>query len=132
MADDFTGCLKLNEYLDKCIQVAQPESILDRQAEAAQRFTDIMHGLSSPRSKGIHGGKMLASITYTQNTSTTETDVGWGLWYGRLKESGHDVGGFGRKKAKKTHVKAQPHMRPTFEAHRAELLQILAKDTREV
>lgn len=47
MADDFTGCLKLNEYLDKCIQAAQPESILDRQAEAAQRFTDIMHGLEA-------------------------------------------------------------------------------------
>lgn len=124
---DFAGFDRLSAYLEKKAKQAEPEAILAGQKAAAEYMQAQMRGRSSPRRTGA----MLSSFAFEANRTTVETAFGWGKFYGRLKETGHKAGGFGRKKkTAAVRVKAQPHLKPTFEANKARLYQIMI-DTME-
>ena len=126
MADGFEGINALQKYLEDCIASADPANVLAAQAAAAEQFCDEMHALSAPRKTG----KMLSSIAYQQDTGKTETVIGWGEFYGRLKENGHRTRAAKktRKKTKSTRmVKAQPHFLPTFTANREQITATMCR-----
>lgn len=125
MTDSFEGINRLQEYLRKKTEAATPERIIEAQQKGAEYMRDIMRGRNSPKRKGT----MLASFTFESDTAKTETTFGWGAkgWYGRLKESGHNTRA-GRKKKSSVHrVKAQPHLRPTFEANKTQVFQLMTE-----
>jgi Bacteriophage protein of unknown function (DUF646). len=125
MDDGFAGLERLQKLLTEKAEAASMERIVAAQQKAAAYLQDIMRGRSSPRKSG----KMLSSFEYKSDTTKGETDFGWGKFYGRLKESGHKAGGFARKKKSSvTRVKAQPHLRPTFEANKSAIMQMMADD----
>ncbi len=119
---DFSGFNRLKAYLEKKARQAEPEAILEGQKAAAEYMQDQMRGRSSPRKTGA----MLSSFAFEADQAKVETAFGWGKFYGRLKETGHKAGGYGRKKkSAAVRVKAQPHLKPTFESNKSRLFQIM-------
>lgn len=117
------GIERLQAYLQEKMKAAEPEVIRRAQAAGAEVMLSATRSLTRPR----RTGKMLESFAYEYDPMKQETIFGWGKFYGRLKESGHAVGGFARKRTpKRTQVKSQAHLRPTFEANRERILSAMA------
>jgi len=120
----FDGILTLQKVLEAKMKKAEPESVLSAQAAAAERMRALMEALPRPRRRGV----MLGGFAYEQDKNNLETYFGWGRkgFYGRFVESGHRVGGYVAKRMPKgSTVRARPHLRPAFEAHRQELIEAM-------
>lgn len=119
--NEFEGLNRLQEYLKEKIEAAAPERIIEGQQKSAEHLRDIMRGRSSPK----RSGTMLSSFAFTSDPAAVETTFGWGKFYGRLKESGHNTRA-GRKKKSSVHrVAAQQHLKPTLEANKTQIIQIM-------
>lgn len=122
MNDGAAGIKRLQEYLAKKAKQAEPNRILAGQQAAAVLMQDRPRGRSSPRRTGA----MLSSFAFEADQTKVETVFGWGKFYGRLKETGHNSGGHARKKKPSvSRVKAQPHLKPTFESNREQLYKTM-------
>ena len=135
MNDGYQGILKLQELLGKKAKAAQPENLVKAQEQGAVFLADKLRGRSAPRKTGA----MLDSFAYKTDPAKGETIFGWTAkyFYGRLKESGHTAGSgrerkksaYGRfywhKKTSTSRVKAQPHLKPTFEENKQQIFQIM-------
>lgn len=123
--DDFSGIERLQAYIAKKAEQASPARIAESQEKGAEYIREQMRGRSSPRRKGT----MLSSFAYESDKSKGETTFGWGKFYGRLVESGHNAGGFARKKKPSvSRVKAQPHLKPMFEANKENIFRIMIEE----
>ena len=125
MTDDFEGINRIQEVLARKAAAAQPERIIQAQEKGAAFLSDQLRGRSSTR----RSGAMLASFASKPDATKVETVFGWGKFYGRLVESGHKAGGYARKKkASVSRVKASPHLKPTFDANKDQIYQIMIND----
>lgn len=126
MSNGAEGIKRLQEYLAKKAKQAEPDRILAGQRAAAELMQNQLRGRSSPR----RTGEMLSSFVFEADQTKVETLFGWGKFYGRLKETGHNSGGHGRKKkASVSRVKAQPHLKPTFESNLEQIYQTMIETT---
>lgn len=90
----------LEEYGEKVNKVVDVLEI------GAREYTSDARKLPSPRSRmsGVGYTHMIDTITYQKKTS--EVEVGWGKYYGRMVEKGT------------IHMRAQPHLKPLFEQNK--------------
>lgn len=81
MFDD--GFMKLNDELSRMVKWADENRIKEAQEAGASFLVDKVRKLSKPRKTG----KLLKSIDYEHNSLENSTDVGWGVYYGRIVEN---------------------------------------------
>lgn len=125
MADGFEGINQLQELLKRAANAAEPERIVEAQKKGADFLADRLRGRSAPK----RSGKMLSSFTSQSDQAKGETVFGWGVFYGRLVESGHKAGGWARKKkASITRVKPNAHLLPTFTANKEQVFRLILED----
>lgn len=127
------GFMKLNEELSEMMKWADESRIKDAQEAGASFLVDKVRKLSKPR----RTGKTLESIDYEHNPKDKSTDVGWGVYHGRIVENGHRVGERpsrskkNKNKDTRTYVPAQPHLFPTYKGNKEKIYQIMINKLRK-
>lgn len=127
------GFMQLNDELSEMMKWADKDRIKEAQEAGASFLVDKIRKLSKPR----RTGKLLKSVDYEHNAIENSTDVGWGVYYGRIVENGHKAGARpsrGKKSKKKdtrTYVPAQPHLFSTYKNNKEKIYQIMIDKLRK-
>ncbi len=124
------GFMNLDKELSEMMKWADEKKIKDAQEAGASFLVDKVRMLSKPR----RTGKLLKSIDYEHNAQGKSTDVGWGVYYGRIVENGHRAGKRSSRSKRKntkdtrTYVPAQPHLYPTYKNNKEKIYEIMIKE----
>lgn len=131
MFDD--GFMELDKELSELVKLADESRIKDAQEAGASFLVDKVRKLSKPRRKG----KLLDSVDYEYDSANKSTDVGWGVYYGRIVENGHRAGKrVSRSKKKKvkdtrSYIPAQPHLFSAYKNNKEKIYEIMIKELRK-
>lgn len=112
--ENFNGLLELVNQLEGYLDKMDSKGITDILEVGAEALTKDSQRQAQPRSNlgGSHT-HMLDSISYSKDLAKSTVEVGWGVYYGHMVESGTSKMG------------SQPHLIPTFENNKKRYYQMM-------